>query len=815
MDTLRQDLRFALRMFRKSPGFTAIAVVALALGIGSNATVFTLVNAVLFKNLPFANSERVLYVSSINRATGRGRGESYPDFRDFQSQVKAFEALGAFSRNDVDVSDKSGLPTQFRGATLTINTFSLIGQKPIIGRDFLPEDAKPGAAPVAILAYELWQARYNKSVSLIGSTIRINDIPTAVIGVMPPSVQFPGQSDLWTPLIPIGDWEKREVRGLTMFGRLAPNAGLASSTAEMNVLARQLERAYPDTNKDIGVRVVTFNDYSTDSDTKLIYLALLGAVGFVLLIACANVANLLLSRAVGRAREISIRAALGAGRWRVIRQLLVESILLSSAGGVLGTFAGVWGVSIYEKTFAPGDSPAYITYTLDSRVIVYLIAITLITGILFGLAPALRLSRLDINTVLKDGGSGSGTSSGGRKLSTALVVTEMALAFVLLIGAGLMIRSFLIMTNTPIGVRTDHILSMDINLRDKKYPSTESQITFHRQLEARLQSLPGVTAVAMASSLPGDGWINFTYELDGTPPLDTRKRPRAGGILVSPDYFKAMEVRPNRGRVFSELDGVTGAPVAIVNQAFATASWPGEEALGKRLRVVARPPGAPRGAPAVLQPWMTVVGVIPDIVQNDSSAGAHDPLIYIPYRELTNRDMVVIARTAVPPGNLGDAFRTQVQAVDENLPVTDLRTLESLLRDRTWTWRVYGAMFSIFAVIALLLASLGLYAVVAYSVSQRRQEFGVRMALGASRSNILGLVFAQGMRHVVIGLVVGMGAAFGLTRILGSLLVGVKPADPITFVFVAAVLTIAGVLGCAIPAKRATNVDPIIALRYE
>ena len=815
METLWQDVLFGLRMLRKSPGFTAVAVLALALGIGANATVFTIANAYLFQSLPFTDSDRVVYISSINGSTGRGRGESYPDYRDFQIQVKSFAALGAFSRSDLDVSDRNGLPTQYKGSQLTSNAFSIIGQKPIAGRDFLPEDARPGAPPVAILSYGLWESRYGKALSIVGETIRINEVPTVVIGIMPPSMQFPGSSQLWMPVVPAGDWERREYRRLTMFGRLAQNASLESARVEMIALASRLATQYPATNKDIGAQVETYNDYFTDSDTRLVFLALLGAVGFVLLIACANVANLLLARAVGRAREVSLRTALGAGRWRIMRQLLVESILLSVAGGILGSLAGVWGVRVFQKTLIPEDTPAYLTFTMDSQVLAYLAAITVGTGILFGLAPALRLSRLDIHAVLKDGGQGAIAGTRGRHFSTLLVVTEMALAFVLLVGAGLMIRSFLKMARTPLGARTDHLISMDILLRAKRYSTDASQISFHQQLKTRLETLPGVEIVAMASNLPGDGWTDFNYGLEGATPVDQQRQPRTGAVIVSPTYFPVLEIRPRRGRVFTESDGVAGVPVVIVNQSFATMSWPGEDPLGKRLRLVGRTSGAPAGSAPVPQPWLTVVGVIPDVVQNDTSQGSHDPLIYLPYRQLPQRDMVVAARTLVPPETLGNAFRREVQALDGDLPVTDLRTLDAMLLERTRSWRVYGSMFSIFAAMALLLASVGLYGVIAHSVSQRTQEIGVRMVMGASKRNILKMVFAQGMRQLIVGLAVGLAASVGLTRVLSSMLVGVTAVDPLTFVTVALVLTLAAVVGAAIPARRATKVDPIVALRYQ
>ena len=813
METLIQDLLFGMRMLRKSPGFTTVAVLALAMGIGANATIFTIANAYLFQSLPFTDSDRVLYISSVNHRTGEGRGESYPDYRDLQAQAKSFSAMGVFSRADLDVSDKNGPPMQYKGAQLSFNAFSVIGWKPMLGRDFLPEDAVRGAVPVAILSYSLWQNRYGKAPAMVGETIRVNEIPTVVIGVMPPGMQFPGTSLLWTPLVPAGDWEKREYRRLTMFGRLAENASLESARAEMSTLTNGLASEYPVTNQDIGAEVESYTDYFTDSDTKLVVLALMGAVGFVLLIACADVANLLLARAVGRAREIAVRTALGAGRWRVIRQLLIESVLLSAAGGVLGSLAGMWGVRIFETTLIPEDTPAYLTFTMDHRVVGFLAAITIATGIVFGLAPALRLSKLDIHAVLKDGGHGASAGLRARRLSTLLVVTEMALAFVLLVGAGLMIRSFLKMAHTPIGARTDHLMSMDILLRAGRYPTEASVIAFHRQLKTRLETLPGVERVALASSLPGDGWSDFNYQTEGATPLDARRLPRTGAVIVSPSYFPVLEIGARRGRVFSESDGPTGFAVVVVNETFARIAWPGGNPIGKRLRPVPKTVGA-SGGPGP-QAWLTVVGVVPDVVQSDTSQGAHDPLIYLPFGRMPRREMVVAARTSVPPETLGNAFRRAVQSLDGDLPVTDLRTLDEMLWERTRSWRVYGSMFSIFAGMALLLASVGLYAVMAHSVSQRTQEIGIRMAMGASTREILGMVFAQGMRQLIAGLAIGLAASFVLTRVLGALLVGVRPADPLTFVTVALVLTLAAVFGIAIPALRASQVDPIVALRYQ
>ncbi len=814
MYTLWQDVKFAFRTLARNPGFTAVAVLTLSLGIGLNATVFTLANAVLYKNLPFRDSERILYISSINRTNSETDDVSYPDFLDYRSQVKSFDAMAAFTGYNADISDTSSNAQRYRGTQVSSQTFPMIGQRPVAGRDFLPEDERSGAAPVAIISYGLWENRYAKNPAIIGQSIRVNEKPAVIIGIMPHGFQFPGDTDVWTPLVQTADMQKRESRDYTLIGRLAIGSKLSNASAEMETFSRRLAAAYPASNKDWSVRVQTFNDFFNGGPIKVVFGAMLGAVGFVLLIACANVANLLLGRAVGRSREISIRSALGASRWRVIRQLLVESVILSIAGGALGWLAAIWGIRTFDAAVIPNGKPAFIQFTVDYRVILYVAAVTLGTGILFGLAPALRLSKLDINAALKDGGHGSSILR-GKFLSALLVVTEMALAVVLLAGAGLMIRSFLKMYNAPVGVQADNVLTMRMLLRDTNYSVPDGVVTFHQRLHERLAALPGVECVAIATNLPAGGTMRFPYELEEKPPVDVRKRPQTDAIVVSPGYFDVMKVRPQFGRTFTEADGVSGFPVAILNKSFADTFFPNEDALGKRLRIVNAPVGSKAGTPATPQAWLTVVGVVPDIIQNDLGKGQRDPIIYMPFRQLPMRGMSVVARTRVPPATLGDAFRREVKFLDADLPVFNLRTLDDFLAQRNWPWRVFGTMFAIFAATALLLASVGLYAVIAHSVSQRTQEIGIRMALGASGARVLRLIFMQGMRQLVAGLLFGLAAAFGVTRVLSTLLVGISPTDPVTFASVAFILTLAGVLGCMIPARRAIRVDPVVALRHE
>jgi predicted permease len=521
------------------------------------------------------------------------------------------------------------------------------------------------------------------------------------------------------------------------------------------------------------------------------------------------VANLLLARAVARSREISIRVALGAGRWRIVRQLLVESVMLSVAGGLLGWLISIWGVRVFDASVSGGLKPVWMDLSMDYRGFIYLTAISLGAGLLFGFAPALRLSNLNVNAALKDGGRGS--SGGARRtyLSGLLVVSEMALAVVLLVGAGLMIRSFLNVYNAPVGVKTSNVLVMRLMLPEARYPKPEDEIEFHRRLQVRLSTLPGVEAATIAITMPTGGSMSFPFEIEGAAPVDEKRRQNLSALVIGPDYFRVMGLRALRGRVFTDTDGVSGPPAILVNQRFAERYWPGAEAVGRRLRLFA---GNASGA---LSGWLTVAGVVPNILQNEISLRELDPLIYLPYRENPLRDMSIMARTTVPPATLGGAFRREVQAVDDRLPVYSLRTLEERLAINNWPYRVFGSLFGIFAAIALLMASVGLYAVIANSVSQRTQEIGVRLALGASGGSVLRLVFAQGIRQLAIGLAAGLLISAGVTRVLKSVLVQVSATDPATFVFVALVLGMAAVLGCWLPARRAMRIDPAVALRYE
>ncbi len=719
--------------------------------------------------------------------------------------MKSFDGVAATSRNSGDISDGIALPQSYHCSEITANSFSVIGQKPAAGRDFTPEDELPGSPRVALIGYSLWENRYGKDTTVIGRTIRINAVPTVVIGVMPRGITFPGDADLWIPLVHTGEDPRRPY--VTVFGHLASGASMSGARAEASTIASRLAQQFPDTNRNRTFVVQSYNEMALGGRVRLVFWLMLAAVGFVLMIACANVANLLLARAVGRSREVSIRVALGASRLRVMRQLLMESLLLSMVGGTLGWFLALWGTRAFDLAVIPTGKPAWVDFSLDYRVLLYLTAISFGTGILFGLVPALRLSKADVSSALKEGGRGSSVGRRGHLLSGALVVTEMALAVVLLAGAGLMLRSFLTVYATPVGVNTAGVFTMRTELPQARYSRVEQQIEFYQRLKARIESLPAVESVTLLSQLPGDGMLGWSYQLEGVSAQDAHLLPH-GGLLIGPDYFRVMQVPLLSGRTFTEADGVSGAPAVIVNQSMANRFWPHENPVGKRLRLVVNQKEPP-------QPWLTVVGVAPDILQNNNNLIEHDPLIYLPYRERPQARMFIAARTSVPPATLGDVFRQAVQAIDPDLPVRESGTLEAQVAKRSWIAGVFGAMFGIFGTIAFVLASVGLYAVMAHGVTQRTQEIGLRLAMGAKMADVLRLVFGQGMRQLALGLVIGVPAALAVTRALAGVLAGVSPSDPLTYTSVTLILAAAGILGCAIPARRAVRVDPAITLRHE
>jgi predicted permease len=809
-----KDLKFALHLIVKDRWYSAVAIVALALGIGLNATVFTLVNAVLLRGLPYKDSDKLYMLSSQRQQGGRSSVSPF-DMEDWRSQARSFTGIAAFSGTGGNISDDRAAPQAVRATRLTPNAFSLLGQQPMFGRDFAPGDDAPGAERVVLLGYALWKNRYGDDRTIIGKALRIDGKPATIIGVMPEGMMFPSNSEMWIPHVR-GPEDKRSSRYLQVFGRLRDDATRAQAQTELNGIAARLAAAYPDTNKDYSrVTVETFNERFNGGQIRTVMLAMMGAVSFVLLIACANVANLLLSRSVHRSREIAVRIALGATRWRVVRQLLIESICLGVMGGALGLGLAVMGVRLFDRAVAGSGKPYWVIFTFDATVFTFLAAICVLTGIIFGLAPALQVTKTNVNDVLKEGGRGNAGGVRARWLTGTMVVLELALTLVLLVGAGLMIRSFMKLYTLDLGIKTENLLSIGLGLSNTKYPNADARRVFYDNFAPRLASISGVQSVAFTTSVPPFGSGSREYELEGGPVRGPEEQaPRVSTVVISPAFFETVGVQLRRGRIFTENDGNAGAETVIINERFAAEVFKNDDPIGRRLRFVQAPPAA--GQPAPPAPvWRTVVGVSPTIRHANSQDAEPTNVVYIPARQEAPGFTNVLIRTALPPGSLMSAVRDQMRSVDPDQPVQNVQTMAQLLDRQMWPYRVFGSLFAIFATIALVMSAVGLYAVMAYSVTQRKTEIGVRMALGANDRDVRWLILRRGLWQMGLGLVLGLAGAFGLSRVLRTLLVQVTPTDPLTFTVITVLLTGVAVAACLIPARRASRVDPLVALRAE
>lgn len=806
-----RDLRFGIRMMAKSPGFTLVAILTLALGIGVNSTVFTLVNAVLIKGLPFHDAQEIM---SIREGRGPFSPVSYLDYLDYRQQSRSFKGIAAFSQLGADLSDQENAAERVNGASVTSNMFSMLGQKPRLGRDFTPEDNKPGAAPVALLGNFLWQSRYGGKPDILGRAIRVNLQTYTVVGVMPEGEEFPFATRVWLPLIQDETRQKRDQRNIQLVGRLASGVSVEQAQAELKTIAARLAETYPDTNKDVQATVTLFADVVRGGPIRIMFLSLQGAVGFVLLIACANVANLLLSRAVGRTRETSIRTVLGATRWRIVRQLLIESVMMSFLGGLLGLVLSVFGVRWFDRAVADNGKPYWMVFNMDYLVFLFFLAICVAAGILFGLAPALQISKANVNENLKEGGRGTTGGVRARRLTSVLLVVEIVLTLVLLVGAGLMIRSFLNMYSFDIGVETGNLLTVQIQPAASRYPQPESRRAFQERLLERLKTLPGIDKLTMTSNPPAGGALGRTLKLDDRNIADAGNRlPTVFRVAIVPGYFQALDLKVMQGRDITDADGNPGNEVVIVNEPFVRRYWPGENPIGKRIRLGQ---DLVRSTDDPTMPWLTVIGVSPPVFQagqqNDLSV---QPTVYVPFRQEPTITFTVLARSHLPRETLITAIRNELRSVDPDLPLYNIRTLDQILEQRRWPFRVFGTLFAAFGVIALMMSAVGIYAVTAYGVGQRTPEIGLRMALGASQSDIMWLVLRQGLRRIGIGLVCGLLAAWGLSRVLQSVLVQVTAADPLTFISITLLLTLVTLIACWVPSRRAMRLDPAEALRTE
>lgn len=817
LESFFKDITQGLRVMRANPRFTLAAIVMLGLSIGANATVVTLANAALFKGYPQVQSnDRLLYFTMYPDCC-----VSYPTFEDWRSMAKSYQGMAAVKDGRRSFSDAEGdaSPQTYYSTEITANTFQLVGRQPLIGRDFTHADELPGAAPVAILSYRLWNERYHRDPAVLGRIVRVNGEGTTVIGVMPEGFSFPQNQDLWVPMVqtPKLVGSRIEPGGIWyVLGRLAEGVTVESARAEMQTIGARLRTAYPRIYTMLPL-VRTFPEFFIRSDSIRVYQAMLGAVSFLLLIACANLANLLLARSIDRSRELSVRLALGASRWRITRQLLVESVLLSAPGGLLGWVIARYGIRIYAH-FADGGGLSswtglwfanIVDYSMDARVFVYLVAISIGTGLLFGLLPALRLSNLDIHHMLKDGGRGATGGERGKRLSRLLIAGEIALTVVLLAGSGVMIRSVLQIYNAPLGFDASREMVMILNL-PPRYSASETTL-FADRFKARLEAIPGIESVAISNTRLGTQLQNLAYEVDdpSLAPTNEQSLPKTSWTSTTPDYFRSLGKFMISGRDFNGADTESSIPVVIVNQQFASAVWPNQNTIGKHLRVFERNAAGP---------WLTVVGIAPDIAQAEFSHPLYRfmPEIYFPYRQKPLSLISVQALARVPTESLIRPFYRELNALDPTLPLNlPPQTLaENLSQGRRYQGTV-GFLFLIFAAIALLLASVGLYAVVAHSVSRRTQEIGIRIALGASVSRILSLVSSQAIIPVGAGLIAGLAASLAVNRVLDTFIVGVSPSDPIALIATIVILIVCAALGCLIPASRAARIDPAQAIRYE
>jgi putative ABC transport system permease protein len=804
LDAMRHDLRFALRMILTHRWFSAAVVATLALGIGLNTMVFTLVDAVLLKPVAVTGGARLVTINLRNRTHGNDTMRlSLPDLRDYRAQSSALESLEGASDQEGVLSERGNPPQAFHLELASSGIFDMLHIPPALGRGFQPGDDKPGAAPVLLLGYGVWKDRYGNSPTVIGRTVRVNEKPATIIGVMPDGFKFPSGTDMWMPLVSTPELEKRDNRPIQAFAMLKPGVTIAQAEVELNAIAHRLAQQYPGTDKDLSVSVETFHQHYNGGPIRIIFLLMLAAVGFVLLIACANVANMMLSRALGRQREMSIRTALGASRWRVVRQLLIESVLLSTLGGVLGLGLAMLGVHWFDLSTQNVGKPYWIRFTMDYSVFGYFAALCIVSGLLFGIAPALHSSRVELNEVLKEGARSAGKHRGGR-FSAALIVFQFALTLVLLTGAGVFVHSLIADLSANRSVPADQLMTAHIDFPEGRYKDTDSRQRFYDQLLPRLRALPGVTHVAITSSLPGLGAGQREVEIEHSVIDVKANRPQAAFVVQSPGYFDTIRLPLLLGRDFNEVDGSTGHKAAVLTRESAAHFWPNQNALGKRFRFYddKNKPGD----------WITVVGVSADMVQELNEKDPK-PLLFVPFRQEGWNGMAIVVQSNVD--DPAAAVRAAVQSLDQDLPLRDVSMLTKAIEHQEWFLQLFTKLFLGFALIALLMASVGLYAVIAHATGSRTQEIGVRMALGATARNITILVMKRGLWQIGAGLALGIGAAIPATHLMSSLPLGISSSDPTVFMVVATVLAAVGLFACWLPARRAAALDPVKAIRYE
>ena len=808
MDTLLQDIRYAFRMLAKKPGFTIAAVLAISIGIGANTAIFSVVNAVLLRSLPYKDPDRLAVIFSNKQGAVRGSGSaSYPDAVDWRQQSQSFEEMATFHNTGYTLTG-GGEPERINGARASAEFFPLLGVEAVEGRTFRPEEDKAGAEPVAVISHELWQRRFGSDANLIGQKLTLDGQGYTVIGILPPHFKFPvevGDAEIWSPEIHDGEvMEQRGAHYLKVVGRLKPGVSVGEAQVEMDAIAARLEQQYPDANTGRVVSLAPLYEHLVGSIRRSLII-LLGAVGLVLLIACANVANLMLARAASRAKEIAIRTALGASRKRVVRQLLTESLMLAILGGGAGLLLALWGIELLIS-IGPADIPRLNDIGIDEPVLWFTFAASVLTGVIFGLAPALKASKPDLNESLKEGGRGTSESFNRHSMRNLLVVFQMAFTLVLLVGAGLLVKSFLKLQQVDPGFAAENVMTMRVAL-PSKYEENDRAAEFVKQVTERIGGLAGVESAGAISVLPLAGTnIRTSFNIKKKP-FPENQEPPVEERAVTPDYFRAMGVPVLKGRAFTDQD-VKGKPgVIIINDTMARQYWPDEDPIGQ---VVTVGVSVSENEP---EEWQ-IVGIVGSVkhFSMDTEPVAE---MYVPHAQQPWNFMTLVARTSSDPKALIDPMRSQVLSVDREQPVSNIRTMGEVVASSIAQQKFYMLLLSLFAVMALVLAAVGIFGVMSYSVTQRTREIGIRMALGAQTRDVLRFVVGQGITLALVGVGIGLAGALLLTQFMAKMLYEVKAFDPTTFVVISLLLVGVALLACYIPARRATKVDPMVALRYE
>jgi len=819
--TLWQDVRYGARMLIKNPGVTIIVIIALALGIGANTAIFSVVNAVLIRPLPYAESERLVFLNEKSPVLDE-MSISYPNFLDWREHNQTFEKMGVYNRASYNLTG-AGEAERIVTGQVSADLFSVLRVNPMLGRVFTNDEDKPGGTPVVVLSYGLWQRRFGGQQSVLDQPITLNGKSYTVIGIMPEAYAYPSRVEMWVPVGQLSDqasWKQRGNHpGLYGVARLKPGTTFEQADADMNNVGANLEKQYPDSNASTRPRLRPLLEIFVSESRRALWV-IFGAVGFVLLIACANIANLLLARATARRKEMAIRTAVGASRWRIARQLLTESVLLSLTGGAIGLLLARWGVKLILYV-SPDAIPRSREIGLDWTVLAFTLGVSVLTGILFGLIPAIQAGEVDVHETLKESGRGN---SGRQWLRSSLVVVEVATTLVLLIGAGLMIRSFYMLQKVNPGFSHEQLTSFSISLPEKKYANEEAQQSFYNQLITNIRSLPGVESVAAASGLPlgNNGW-QTSFVIDGQPLPPREQTPLMEACLVTPDYFKAMNIPVLRGRVFNDHDdrshlagrdlsklnenqrAIAGLNKIVIDEDFARKYWPNEDAVGRRVRL-----GREADSPV-----LEVLGVVGRVKMESLNQNSDRVQGYFAYNQTPSDSMTVIIKGASDPNLLISSVRGVVKSIDPDQPIYSPRTMGEIRAESVAPERLNLTLLSLFAGIALVLAIVGIYGVMSYSVTQRTHEIGIRMAIGARPLDVFKMVMGNGMKLALLGVVIGLAGAFVLTRFMATMLFGVAPTDVMTFGGISVLLIAVALLACYLPGRRATKVEPTISLRYE